>query len=202
MTEQDMLAMYAFYLRGRGYRAYKIPETDTETPDLIIDKGYTILLNEFKSPELIANQGSAPFVYKFKTSMSKIRRNIDKAVGQLGAYDPEHAFIWVVTFASIHPQLHWKSFTDALAGKIVNADGSILTDFTKTPAFQNTEKHIRVPDLYVWLQVNPNDKRIYQVSLVLNKGSKKHAEAEVVAKDLNSIQVSKMGMDNMLVFEG
>lgn len=202
MTEQEMLSMYADYLKGRGYRAYKIPEADTETPDLILDKGYTILLNEFKSPELIANEDSAPFVYKFKTSMSKIRRNINKSVSQLEAYDPDHALIWVVTFASVHPQLHWKSFMDALAGKIVNADGSILTDFTKTPAFQNTEKHIRIPDLYVWIQVNPTDKRIYQVSLVQNKGSKKYAEAEIVAKDLSSIQVNNIGMDNLLLFEG
>ncbi len=197
-----MLSMYTSYLKERGFRAYKIPEADTETPDLIIDKGYTILLNEFKSPALIANEGSTPFVYKFKTSMSKIRRNINKSVSQLEAYDPDHALIWVVTFASVHFQLNWKSFMAALAGKIMNADSTTLTDFAKTPAFQNTDKHIRIPDLYVWLQVNPSDKRIYQVSLILNKGSKKYAEAEIVAKDLGSIRVNNMGMDNLLVLEG
>lgn len=189
MTEADLHSMYAGYLSEREYRAFKIPEEKTETPDLIIQKNHAILLNEFKAPDLIANQESAPFVYKFKTTLSKLRRNISKSVNQLAAYDPDHNLIWVVTFASQHSQLHWSMLENAIKGRIINSDGSVLTDLSQTHAFLNTEEKIKQPDLYMWLQVNSN-QQIFQVSTFVNHKSLHYDRAKAIAYDLGRQKVS------------
>lgn len=189
MSEAELLQMYAGYLNQRGYKSYRIPESSVETPDLIINKDKMVILNEFKAPFLIANEDAAPFVYKFKTTLLKLRRNISKSAKQLESYDPEHALVWAVTFASTHSQLNWNSLKDAIAGRIINHDGSTLTDLTESPAYKNTKERIKNPDLFIWLQVNSKNQ-IFQVSVFLNSSSKHHKNAILIANDFNRARVS------------
>ncbi|HEX2746065.1 MAG TPA: hypothetical protein VHN16_16920 [Streptosporangiaceae bacterium] len=95
-THDDLLAMYATYLDERGYRAVKIPETTTKTPDLEVSGHENSYLNEFKSPDLLLDQALG--LYKFATTNSKLLQFIHIAIKQFRDHDPSHANPWVITF--------------------------------------------------------------------------------------------------------
>lgn len=84
----DLLPMYATYLKERGYQAVKVPETTTRTPDLEVSGSKYKYLNEFKAPELLLDPAMG--MYKFSTTNSKLWNSIHTATKQLRAYDPSH----------------------------------------------------------------------------------------------------------------
>jgi hypothetical protein len=193
LSEEELLKSYKSYLKARGYKATKIVETASETPDLEVVKSPNTYLNEFKAPELILDPATG--LYKFKTTNSKLLRFINKAVNQLESNDPSHEKPWVITCASTHFQLNWKNFSDALQGGVV-FDGRMDPDFTKTAVFQKVLTKVYQADLYIWLQVNANEKRPYQATFILNQRSSYKELVEKMVLDLNSKPLSSM--DNIV----
>jgi hypothetical protein len=84
-SHDDLLPMYTTYLDERGYRAVKIPETTTMTPDLEVPGHGNSYLNEFKSPTLLLDQTSG--LCKFTTTNSKLFQFIHTALKQSKAHD-------------------------------------------------------------------------------------------------------------------
>lgn len=197
LPESTLHRIYKEYLHERGYSANKIPEIKgKKTPDFLIKRESVELLNEFKAPELVFNQELN--LYKFQTTHSKILTFISKAVKQLRADDSTHDKPWVVTFASTHFQLNWSDFLNTLRGGVAY-DSKLSPDFTNTDMFKRVIKKAQEIDLYIWLQVNPTDKYIYQVSFIINKDSKylngiKKFVADMKTKDISS-------MDNLLTLD-
>lgn len=198
LPESALQRVYMKYLEERGYTASKLTANKgkregRKAPDFLIEGRSLELLNEFKGPELVFNEELK--LYKFQTTHSKILTFVSKAVKQLQTEDSKHERPWVVTFASTHFQLNWRSFADAMQGGVVY-DDKLSPDFTNTEVFKRVIAKAKEIDLYIWLQVGPNDGSIYQVSLVANNDSKfleavKQFVADMKVKDVSS-------MDNLL----
>lgn len=189
LKEEKLLELYEAYLNGRGCRMAKIPESSAETPDLEVTFNNVQILNELKAPELIIDP--ATNLYKFKTTISKLLRLVDKATNQLSSYDHKHAQPWVITLASNHFQLNWKNFTDALQGGVI-FDGEVASDFTNTAVFQQALKKIREPDVYLWLQVSQDNSKLYQASYILNDETNHRKEVGQLIEKLSTIPLSSM----------
>lgn len=194
LPESTLHDMYKDYLEERGYLASKIPEKNGKrTPDFLVEGSDLKFLNEFKAPELKFNEELG--VYKFQTTHSKILSFISKAVKQLEAEDPDHRTPWIVTFASTHFQLSWKSFIDTMQGGVA-FDDKLLPDFTNTDMFKRVIKKAEEIDLYIWLQVNPTNEYVYQVSFIPNKDSQFVDAIEQFITDVKIKDVSNM--DNVI----
>lgn len=194
-AEEILTEPYFEYLKIRGYDAEKIPETTTETPDFKVSKGSHVFLNEFKAPELIMDP--VTHLFKFKTTISKLLRTIHKAVNQLEAHDPGHKSPWIVTFTSSHFQLNWKSFVDSLQGAVV-FNGQTAADFRQTAVFRNVKDDIMKADLYIWLQVNA-DNKFCQATLIQTDTTKYKNLIGQMTVDLSNKKVSYM--DNIFLLE-
>jgi hypothetical protein len=129
----DLLSVYSAYLGERGYRAVKIPEASTRTPDLEVSGHDTGFLNEFKAPDLLLDR--VMDLSKFTTTNSKLLQFIHTAIKPFNAYDPSHAKPWVITFASMNFQLHWRTLFEAMQGGSV-VEGRVMANFTRTAVFQ------------------------------------------------------------------
>lgn len=196
LSQNQLFSLYEHYLSERGLGSSRIPEGTSKTPDFELRRGEELYLNEFKAPELHLNVKTGLFL--FKTTNSKLLRFIHTANKQFLEYDPLHSKPWVVTFASTHFQLNWSNFTDALRGGMLHSDGSLLPPgFQKTDAFKSSLTDRYVPDLYLWLQVNPEEQTLYQATLLLNEKSSKKVAVEEIVKDLSGKPLSNM--DNRFV---
>lgn len=190
LPESTLHRLYKDYLKERGYTANKLIEkSDKMTPDFLIKGSSLELLNEFKAPELIFNEELR--VYKFQTTHSKILTLVYKAVKQLQTEDSSHHKPWIVTFASTHFQLNWTSFIQTLQGGVA-FDDKLSPDFTNTDMFKRVITKAKKIDLYIWLQVNPANESIYQVSLIINKNSSFIDEVKKIVSDLKAKDVSSM----------
>jgi len=194
LSESTLHHIYKEYLKERGYSASKLPANKgKKAPDFLVEGGPIQFLNEFKAPELIFNKELN--VYKFQTTHSKILTFISKAVKQLQAEDSGHEMPWIVTFASTHSQLNWKSFVDTMQGGVAY-DSRLSPDFTDTDVFKRVITKAKEIDLYIWLQVSPTNESFYQVSFIVKENSRfldpvKQFVAAMKAKDISS-------MDNVI----
>lgn|SRR5487761_1095499 len=191
----DLLSMYATYLDERGYRAVKIPETTTKTPDLDVSGHGNSYLNEFKSPDLLLDQVLG--LYKFATTNSKLLQFIHTAIKQFRAHDPSHAKPWVITFASINFQLNWQNLVDAMQGGSV-VEGRVMFNLTRTTVFERWMTDRYVTDLYVWLQVS-DKMRPYQASFFTNARSPHRPLVDDLVTNLQAVPLSNMGNSLLLV---
>lgn len=191
----DLLGMYAQFLDARGYRATKIPETSTKTPDLAVTANGVTYLNEFKAPDLRLDDELG--LYKFTTTNSKLLQFVNTAIKQLRAHDADHEKPWIVTFASTNFQLHWQSLFDSMRGGSV-VEGKPIADWTKTTAFKRWVGNRYTVDLYVWLQVGPETKP-YQASYFTNDRSHHRPQIDRLVSDLRSAPLSDADTNWLLV---
>lgn len=153
-------------------------------------------LNEFKSPDLLLDQVLG--LYKFTTTNSKLLQSIHTALKQFKAYDRSHAGPWVITFASVNFQLHWRTLFEAMYGGSV-VEGRVMTDWTRTAVFQRWTKDRYVADLYIWLQVNDQTMQPYQASFFTNKLSTHRPLVDGLVANLRAAPLSNMDTNWLLV---
>jgi hypothetical protein len=153
-------------------------------------------LNEFKSPDLLLDQALG--LYKFTTTNSKLLQFIHTALKQFKAYDPSHSRPWVITFASVNFQLHWRTLFEAMYGGSV-VEGRVMADWTRTAVFQRWTKDRYVADLYIWLQVNDQTMQPYQASFVTNKLSTQRPLVDGLVANLRAAPLSEMDTNWLLV---
>jgi hypothetical protein len=195
-SHDDLLPVYAAYLGERGYQAAKIPETTTKTPDLVVSGHGGSFLNEFKSPDLLPDQSLG--LYKFTTTNSKLLQFIHTAIKQLRTHDPLHGRPWVITFASVNFQLHWRTLFEAMQGGCV-VEGKVRADWTRTDVFRRWTEDRHVADLYIWLQVNGQDKQPYQASFFTNSSSTHRPLVEELSANLRAVPLSDADTSWLLV---
>jgi hypothetical protein len=167
-AHDNLLRVYESYLGQRGYHTARIPETTTMTPDLEVSGHGGTFLSEFKSPGLQLDPALG--LYKFTTTNSKLLHFIHTAIKQFRAFDQSHCSPWVITFASVNFQLHWHTLFEAMQGGCV-AEGKVIADWTQAEVFRRWTEDRYVADLYLWLQVNDQDRQPYQASFFTNSRS-------------------------------
>jgi hypothetical protein len=187
--------MYVTYLGQRGYRAVKIPETTTKTPDLEVSGHGNSYLNEFKSPDLLLDPVAG--LYKFATTNSKLLQFIHTAIKQFKAHDPSHSTPWVITFASVNFQLHGHTLFEAMQGGIL-VEGRVMADWTRTTVFNRWTKDRYIVDLYVWLQVS-DTMQPYQASFFTNDRSPHRPLVDGLAASLRAVPLSSADNNWLLV---
>jgi len=197
LPEDDIKAIFEKFLADRDYIFTAIPEDTRKTPDNYIEGKKRKYICEIKSPESKLDLETQ--VYKYKTSHRKILDFIHTAVKQFKSLDSQHQLPRVLVFTSITMQLNWKSFTDAIHGGVVDQMGNRSPDFSKTPVYTSTLPLLADVDLYVWFQVSEAGDKFYQVSYFINDKSQHVQECVELVKNLSLIQVSNMGMDNVIL---
>lgn len=194
ISESEVKVILTEHLDARKYEFTHIPEETLKTPDGLIKGFAREYVCELKSPVL--NLDVATQLYKFKTTHRKILDFIHTATKQFETFDPKREIPRVMIFTSIHPQLNWKSFLDAIQGGITNQDGSMLSDHSKTEFYQSTLPLLSGIDLYVWYQVSGNKDKFYQASYFLNEESLHLEDCKELVTNLSNPKISSM--DNLL----
>lgn len=195
VKESDVIAILIKFLEERGYTYTPIKVGATKTPEGYIEGAGKKYLCEVKSPELKFDQNAAPFGYKYATAHRKILSFIHTAIKQFRSQDPKHLLPRILVFTSAHPQLHQKSFTDAIQGGVIDQNGDRSPDFSKTPAYLSTLPLLPTIDLYIWFQVSGDGSKFYQVSYFSNERSEYIDECNELIALLSKLKIS--GMDNI-----
>jgi hypothetical protein len=192
VKEADVISTLVKFLEARGYRYTPIQVGKVKTPEGYIDDTNKKYLCEVKSPELKFDHGEAPFGYKFATSHRKILSFIHTAIKQFKSQDVEHQLPHILIYTSAHPQLHWKSFTDAIHGGVVNQRGGRSPDLSETPVYKSTLPLLSNIDLYIWFQVSGQGDKFNQVSYFLNENSAYIEDCRKLVTRLSKSKVSEM----------
>lgn len=192
VKESDVISILVKFLEERGYRYTPIQVGKDKTPEGYIDDANKKYLCEVKSPELKFDQGAAPFGYKFATAHRKILSFIHTAIKQFKSQDAEHQLPHILIYTSAHPQLRWKSFTDAIHGGVVNQRGERSPDLSETPVYKSTLPLLSSIDLYIWFQVSGQGDKFYQVSYFLNEKSAHIEDCRKLVTRLSQSRVSEM----------
>lgn len=196
VKESDVIGILIKFLEERNCTYMSIQAGKAKTPEGHIHYDGRQYLCEVKSPELKFDHSVAPFGYKFATAHRKILNFIHTAIKQFDSEDAEHTLPRVLIYTSAHPQLHWKSFLDAIHGGVIDQKGERSPDFSKTLVYKSTLPLLSSIDLYVWFQVSGTGNTFYQVSYFVNQESKFSKECAELIKNLSLIKVSSM--DNLI----
>lgn len=199
VKESDVIEALMRFLEERGYTYTPIKEGSTKTPEGYVGGSSKRYLCEVKSPELRFDHSAHPFGYKFKTAHRKILDFIHTAKKQFESQDAKHKLPRILIYTSAHPQLHWKSFTDAIQGGVIDQKGNRLPDFSNTPVYKSTLPLLSSVDLYIWLQVSGAGDRFHQVSYFLNENSSHSADCVELVQNLATHRLS--GMDNIIFLQ-
>jgi hypothetical protein len=197
VKEADVMDVLMKFLKERGYKYTPIKEGVTKTPEGYIDGPNKRYLCEVKSPELKFDHRASPFGYKFETAHRKILDFIHTAIKQFKSQDTKHELPHILIYTSAHPLLHWKSFTDAIQGGVVDQKGNRLPDFSKTPVYKSTLPLLSDIDLYIWFQVSGAGDKFYQVSYLINNNSNHIDDCAELAQNLSSLKLDSM--DNIIL---
>jgi hypothetical protein len=196
VKEADVIGTLIQFLQEREYTYTPIEVGAAKTPDGYIDGYGKKYLCEVKSPELKFDHSAAPFGYKFATSHRTILDFIHTATKQFESQDTGHELPHILIYTSAHPQLHWKSFLDAIQGGVADQKGQRSPDLSTTPVYESTLPLLANIDLYVWFQVSGTGDKFYQVSYFVNQKSKFSKECVELINNLSLIKVSSM--DNVI----
>lgn len=190
ISEKEVKKVLSGFLQSRKYVFTAIPEIDGKTPDGFIDGFGKHYICEIKSPELRLDIETQ--LYKFKTTHRKILNFIHTASKQFEEFDRIRDSARVIIFTSIHSQLNWKSFTDAIQGGVFDQSGEAISDLSNTPVYQSTLPIRSAIDLYVWYQVSGSKDNIFQASYFVNEDSKFIAECKELIMNLSKPKISSM----------
>lgn len=192
VKEVDVIGVLVKFLEGRGYKYTHIEEGAKKTPEGYIDGFGMRYLCEVKSPELKFDHCAAPFGYKFATAHRKILNFVHTAIKQFKSHDTDHELPHILIYTSAHPQLHWKSFLDAIQGGVVDQQDKRSPDFSKTPVYTSTLPLLSNIDLYIWFQASGSGDKFYQASYFINDLSPFRNECADLAINLYKQKISSM----------
>lgn len=198
VKEADVIGALIQFLQERKHNYTPIKVGATKTPEGYIDGLGKRYLCEVKSPELKFDHSAAPFGHKFATSHRKILDFIHMAIKQFKSQDTKHELPHILIYTSAHPQLHWKSFLDAIQGGVVDQKGHRSPDFSNTQVYKSTLPLIMDIDLYIWFQIGTTNKNFNQVSYFINETSKYKRECVELVSALSRTRLSSMDNTIML----
>lgn len=161
------------YLSIHGYLPKRINtkqlSTGIKSPDFkVYEDNKPLFYCEIKNPLLLANDITKMF--HWSTSISKIRRFIHRAAQQFCDIDKEHNLPWVIVFTSSHFQLNWTSFSDAYLGYVAR-NGKMICDLRQEKYVINYNSDVNAIDAFMWCQISPKDKKIFQFVPFVNMES-------------------------------
>lgn len=203
MEEKDIISIVENYLRNHGYLPKRLTPNlifGQKTPDFeVFEDNKLSYLTEVKTGILLPNPVTNMF--HWNTTISKIREHTSKAHKQFADYDKNHHFPWLLFFTSSHFQLNWSNMLDSLRGSVVRG-GKVINDLRSQRFVRNTEKEVKEIDLYVWLQVNGNDKRIYQFVNFVNTNSNFIGQVKTIIKKLTPYEEENIYDMNTKKYKG
>lgn len=189
ITEEEFSEIVELYFIDRIFTISKISEyKKIKTPDYNIARIPRKLtyLGELKAPELHLNQNTN--LYMHLTKIRKLRQSfIKKAAEQFESIDESRIKPRLLIFTSSHFQFHGKNLLEAIHGFIPG-----LADFRKDKIVEETQVYINKIDLFIWLQINPETKKPYQATYIINSTSKFMLEISNITKELNAKPLSTM----------
>jgi len=198
MNEKLALKLVKGYLQDQNFNPIRIDPKSIpagkKSPDFDVQKNKkTNFFCEVKTPQ--HNLDPKTNMYHWNTAVSKLRDMIHKAIKQFKDHDPTHSKPWVIFFTSDNFQLQWKLFADSILG-VITHNGQIIKDMRQQRFVAQSQKDIAEVDLFVWLQVNSKDEKIYQKAFYLNGDSKFYDDAETIRFEL-----LPQGEETKLMFE-
>jgi hypothetical protein len=199
IKESAVIDVLMNFLKERDYKYIPIKEGVAKTPEGYIRGFNRKYLCEVKSPILKFDHNTSPFGYKFKTTHRKVLDFIHTATKQFKSHDKKHEFPHILIFTSSHPQLNWKSFTDAIQGGVIDQKGNRSPDFSNTPVYTSTLPLLSGIDLYIWFQVSETGDKFYQVSYFINEKSTHKDKCSALVSNLWSIKLSSFDLATSLV---
>ena len=186
MTENTALIIIQNYIANHKLTPIRIDArrlpSGKKSPDLEVKENTTLVFYcEVKTPDLKLNEATQMF--HWTTTHSKLRDLIHKAVKQLRDYDPSHILPWVVAFTSSNFQLNWSNFVHCIQGAVAY-NGEVVKDLTNTRFIKDTDQDVKDVDLFIWCQVNEEQKKIYQMVHFVNPNSLLLEETKVISEKL------------------
>ncbi|RYF28871.1 MAG: hypothetical protein EOO17_03840 [Chloroflexi bacterium] len=198
ISETEVKAILNTFLQAQKYTFTPIAENNNKTPDGYIKGNAQEYICEIKSPELILDIETQ--LYKYKTTHRKILNFIHTASKQFVEFDAEHELPRVLIFTSIHAQLNWKSFVDAIYGGVIDTEGKTAPDFSTTQVYKSTLPILPNIDLYVWYQVSSNKDKLYQASYFINGESVFVDECKELVENISKEKISYLDNTYLLKF--
>jgi len=185
IDERTALEIVDNYLRTHGCTPKRLSSSKKagqKTPDFeIYIENRVEFICEIKTPKLLRNPLTK--IFNWNTTVSKIREHSSKAYKQFLSYDKNHAYPWALFFISSHPQLNWKNMLDSLCGTIT-VGKLIIKDLRNQRFIKATQSEINNIDFFVWIQVNPRRKKIYQLVNFMNLNSRFIKKIRTIIKRL------------------
>lgn len=197
VKETDAIEALVKFLKERECEYSPIKTGSAKTPEGYIGGFDQRYLCEVKSPKLKFDHNAAPFGYKFSTTHRKLLNFIHTAIKQFESHDAEHELPHILIYTSAHPQLHWKSFIDAIQGGAIDQKGNRSPDLSNAPVYKSTLPLLSGIDLYIWFQVSAASKKFYQVSYFISEKSMYKNECVELVGNLSHIRLSSM--DNVIL---
>lgn len=184
---EDYLNKHKFQPRRINTKKLK---SGIKSPDFCVEENRTtVFYCEVKNPMLLVNEETKMF--HWTTSVSKIRRFIKRAGEQFNDTDRDHSKPWVIAFTSANFQFCWINFIDAYIGKVIRGK-QLIADLSKEKYVLNSQEDINLIDAFIWCQVNADDKKIYQLTMIINKNSNFEKELKEILKKLKPSEQEKI----------
>lgn len=186
MTENNAITIIQIYLQNHGFLPKKIDTTKLgegkKSPDLEVKENQKLVFYcEVKTPDLRLNEATQ--IFHWSTTHSKLRGFIHTAVKQFKDRDPNHSLPWVLAFTSSNFQLNWSNFAHCIEG-VVAYNGNVVKDLSESRFIKDTNSDLKEIDLFVWCQVNEQEKKIYQMVHFVNHESVLLNESEKISRKL------------------
>ena len=187
MTEQEALTIVRNYFINHNLQPSRIEpdkqSSNSRFPDFIVkDNGSDCFLCEVKTPLLKVHP--ATNMFHWTTSISKLRGFVHTSVKQFASYNSSHSLPWILVFTSDHFQLNMHNFGQCIKG-VIAYNGNVIKDLRNMRFIKDTEKDLSRVDMYLWLQISPKDKTIYQLKMFLYDHSPHLLEVERISKLLS-----------------
>lgn len=187
MTESEALTVVKNFLIKHKFIPVRIePKKQSDKqryPDLIVKENEVdSFYCEVKTPLLKTNPKTNMF--HWTTSISKLRDFVHTSVKQFESYNPYHSLPWILVFTSDHFQLNMHNFCQCIQG-VVAYNGNVIKDLRNMRFIKDTEKDLSSIDMYLWLQISPKDKTIYQLKMFLYDHSPHLLKVERISNHLS-----------------
>jgi hypothetical protein len=164
LTEKQIKKIVSEYLESFGLSVAVINpkklSPGQKSPDLEVNQNdKTIFYAEIKSPKPRLNPETQTYNW---STYSKISGLIHKAIKQLRSYDSSHKVPHIIIFTSTNSQLNWTNLKHTIDESVSNNETQI----------NDVNKDIKRIDGFIWLQINPESQKIYEIKTFVNEESK------------------------------
>lgn len=171
LKEPEALSIVKEYIENHGYTMKRIDisklSAGKKAPDYeALKESKPIFLCEVKTPGHIINQITK--MYHWDTTFNKLRNHIHTASKQFDDFDKDHSCPRILAFTSNHPQLNWTSLQQNILSEVRFGE-RLLRDYKGKTFVIDTNKDIQSIDIFLWMQINRLNKKIYELAIYVNQ---------------------------------